>query len=298
MFFAPLTSVYISKVGLLFRMLDVQERRIAPYPSLAEDEFHAQKIFFFTNPGLWLTLWSVEFSLLAFYKRIMAGIKSYENCWWAVLCYCVISFIVVIVLHITACGPSPSFWFDQDGCGADDGRRPLISFRAGFTSDLTTDIMIMILSIGVIRNLRIPLMRKLQICTLLGLGLLVVIASIVRMIQVGTTISPKRMTSVGTWLALWSIVESSVVVIVGCGPGLYRKAKSVSSNTPSYAYNSRGYIRTSDSRKANAEKHPEELYGLTIKTEISGRSSEGSKEDLIENHGAGKITVTKSVIAD
>ncbi|EMD93605.1 hypothetical protein COCHEDRAFT_1096765, partial [Bipolaris maydis C5] len=84
------TSVYISKVGLLFRMLDVQERRIAPYPSLAEDEFHAQKIFFFTNPGLWLTLWSVEFSLLAFYKRIMAGIKSYENCWWAVLCYCVI----------------------------------------------------------------------------------------------------------------------------------------------------------------------------------------------------------------
>lgn len=133
---------------------------------------------------------------------------------------------------------------------------------------------------------------------LFGLGLLVVIASIVRVIQVGTTIGPKRTTPVGTWLALWSIVESSVAIIVGCGPGLYRKAKSVSSNTPSYAYNSRGYIKTSDSRRANAEKHSEELYGLPTKTEISGRSSEGSKEDLIENNGARKITVRKSVTVD
>lgn len=153
----------------------------------------------------------------------------------------------------------------------------------------------MILPIGVIRNLHIPIVRKMQICTLFGLGLLVVIASIIRVIQVGTTIGPKRTTPAGTWLALWSIVESSVAIIVGCGPGLYRKAKSVRSNTPSYAYNSRGYIKTSDSRRANAEKHSEELYGLPINTKISGRSSEGSKEELIENDGAGKITVTKSV---
>ncbi|EMD68273.1 hypothetical protein GGP41_001818 [Bipolaris sorokiniana] len=293
--FMTVTSVYISKAGVLFRILDVEEGRLAPYPSLAEDEFHEQKTFFFTNPGLWFTLWSVKFSLLAFYKRIMAGIKSYENCWWAVLSYCVISLVVVIVLHITACGPSPSLWFDQDGCSADDARQPLISFWAGFTADLTTDLMIMILPIGVIRNLHIPIVRKMQICTLFGLGLLVVIASIIRVIQVGTTIGPKRTTPAGTWLALWSIVESSVAIIVGCGPGLYRKAKSVRSNTPSYAYNSRGYIKTSDSRRANAEKHSEELYGLPINTKISGRSSEGSKEELIENDGAGKITVTKSV---
>lgn len=47
----------------------------------------------------------------------------------------------MIVLHITACGPSPSLWFDQDGCSADDARQPLISFWAGFTADLTTDLM-------------------------------------------------------------------------------------------------------------------------------------------------------------
>ncbi|CAN9268546.1 unnamed protein product [Alternaria alternata] len=90
MLFMAVTGVYINKTSLLFRLLAVEEGRLAPYPSVSKDGFDAQKTFFFTSPGLWLTLWSIKFSLLAFYKRIMVGVKLYLTLWWAVLGYCVL----------------------------------------------------------------------------------------------------------------------------------------------------------------------------------------------------------------
>jgi hypothetical protein len=45
------------------------------YPTISDDAFNAQKIFFSTSPGLWLTLWSIKFSLLAFYKKLMVNVK-------------------------------------------------------------------------------------------------------------------------------------------------------------------------------------------------------------------------------
>jgi hypothetical protein len=68
----------------------------------------------------------------------------------------------------------------------------------------------MLLPIGLIRNLQIPLSRKLQIGGLFALGILVIIASIIRVVQVNATTGESNTTPSLTWLALWSIIESSV----------------------------------------------------------------------------------------
>lgn len=90
LFFIAVSSVYVAKANLMFRLLAVQEGRLAPYPSMGEDALDAQKTFFFTSPGLWFTLWSVKFSLLAFYKKIMVNVSLYTKLWWVVLAYCVV----------------------------------------------------------------------------------------------------------------------------------------------------------------------------------------------------------------
>lgn len=54
------------------------------------------------------------------------------------------------------------------------------------------------------------------------------LTSILRMVQVVKTTGAGNNQPQLTWLALWSIVESSVAIIVGCGSGLYRKATSAS----------------------------------------------------------------------
>jgi hypothetical protein len=54
--FMAVTGIYINKTGLLFRLLAVQEGRMKLYPTIGDDALNAQKTFFFTSPGLWLTL--------------------------------------------------------------------------------------------------------------------------------------------------------------------------------------------------------------------------------------------------
>lgn len=46
------SGVYVAKTSVLFRLLSVQEGRLAPYPCLSEDALDVQKTFFFTSPGL------------------------------------------------------------------------------------------------------------------------------------------------------------------------------------------------------------------------------------------------------
>lgn len=90
LFFIAVSSVYVAKADLLFRLSALQEGQIAPYPRLGEDDLEAKYTFFFTNPGMWVTLWSIKFSLLAFYKKVMVNISLYTKMWWLVLAYCVV----------------------------------------------------------------------------------------------------------------------------------------------------------------------------------------------------------------
>lgn len=166
--------------------------------------------------------------------------------------------------------------------------------------DILTHPTVMLLPIGIIRNLQIPLARKIQIGGLFALGIFVIIASIVRVIQVGATTGASNTTPSLTWLALWSIIESSVAIMVGCGPGLYRKAKAVYSNTPVHAYNSRGYIKTTADRRPETKGNADDEYGFPMKTmsiDIAARVSRGdSEEELVGQEINGKIRVTRSVV--
>lgn len=95
---------------------------------------------------------------------------------------------------------------------------------------------VMLLPIGLIRNLQLPTARKLSVGALFSLGGICMLASIIRVVQVGkTTVASNNQPSL-TWLALWSMIESSVAILVGCGPGFYRKATSASNSrkTPYY----------------------------------------------------------------
>lgn len=160
--------------------------------------------------------------------------------------------------------------------------------------DVLTYSTVMLLPIGLIRNLQIPLARKIQIGSLFALGMLVIIASIIRVIQVGATTGASNTTPPLTWLALWSIIESSVAIMVGCGPGLYRKAKAVYSDTPVHAYNSRVDIKTSENRRTLTKEDANDEYGVPMKTMITVRGD--SEEDLVGNESWVQIRVTRSIV--
>jgi hypothetical protein len=126
----------------------------------------------------------------------------------------------------------------------------------------------MFLPIGLIWNLQRPMIQKVGMGILFGIGWVCIAMAIVRVVQIGSKANSSSTPS-STWLAFWAVIESAVAVIVGCGPGLYSTAKEVrttrkatyggSSGQGRYAYGSDGYRRQ---RSASMKEADTELVGL------------------------------------
>jgi len=90
-FFMTIAILYQIVAPTMFRLEALGKGEIELYPTVAEDGLFIQKIFFVVTSGLWFTLWCVKASLLALYKRLMTGVKTYIIMWWVVVG---ISFVV------------------------------------------------------------------------------------------------------------------------------------------------------------------------------------------------------------
>jgi hypothetical protein len=89
--YLTLTTLYIIVTPILFRLSAFASGAAPPYPGLKDDSYKILKIFFATTELFWFTLWSVKFSLLALYKRLLVGLNSgYVKLWWAVVVFCVL----------------------------------------------------------------------------------------------------------------------------------------------------------------------------------------------------------------
>jgi hypothetical protein len=90
-FFLTLSILYIVAAPAMFRLTRLADGQIPLYPTVLDDSLLIQKIFFVTTSGLWFCLWSVKFSLMAVYKRLMQTLPRKLRLWWAVV---VFSFVV------------------------------------------------------------------------------------------------------------------------------------------------------------------------------------------------------------
>ena len=89
-FFLAISILYIVAAHTMFKLTKVANGDLALYPTVADDGLFIQKVFFVTTSGLWFCLWSVKFSLMAVYKRLMKNLPHKIRLWWAVVIFCVL----------------------------------------------------------------------------------------------------------------------------------------------------------------------------------------------------------------
>ncbi|KAK7978419.1 hypothetical protein PG996_004468 [Apiospora saccharicola] len=87
--FMVISGFQVGRTGHLFRYIDGFSGKT--YPGWEKDGLRVTELLFFETTGLWITLWSVKFSLLSLYKTLMAQVPLYTRLWWAVVVYCTIS---------------------------------------------------------------------------------------------------------------------------------------------------------------------------------------------------------------
>ncbi|KAK8129420.1 hypothetical protein PG999_001800 [Apiospora kogelbergensis] len=146
---------------------------------------------------------------------------------------------------------------------------------------------------------------KLSLGFLFGLGGVIVIAATIRAVQIGASedAAPPPL-----WLAQWNVIESAISIIVGCGPGLYRKAKAANKTEARYTLEAGNYAQKHDGSRAGrsiksrvqrgmGNEVPLETYPVTTISASDHPRADGSKEELVRKEPEGQIMVTRSVMS-
>ncbi|KAJ8114400.1 hypothetical protein OPT61_g3714 [Boeremia exigua] len=266
-FFIVQCSLYIAIAPLSDRVLGVQEGRIPYYEGLLDDGLMLGRLY---NPALmvfWIILWSVKFSLLFLYRKLLVGLPIVcYRLWWVIVAFCIVTQIGNFVAYFMSCETVKGMF---DG-GCHDIVRQFASLWYSYAADTTTNIMSTLLSsqnvhssnhvfvviafpLHLTWNVRMPRAQKLAINALFTSGVVCIFIATLRAAQItANTIKTKAPTD-GTWLALWGMVECAIgwplcpgtvseladfnlAVIIGCCPSfaVLINAKRKSYKKPSY----------------------------------------------------------------
>lgn len=120
-------------------------------------------------------------SLICFYFRLVrdSGIEWFKHVLYASMCFVVALGIAFTCVGIWLCVPVQSYWVFPPIAGhkcLDEGSSTLIIGVFNCFADLLTTI----LPIPLVWKLQMPLRDRLGVCILLGLGLIVTIAGVLR----------------------------------------------------------------------------------------------------------------------
>ncbi|KAF2996220.1 hypothetical protein E8E13_002562 [Curvularia kusanoi] len=255
--FATMCALYISLSPYMQRLYDVANGTTPPYPELAQDSVKMTKMVFAAPCMFWMTLWSVKFSLLLLYRRLLVGLETrYTVIWWGTAGICLLTHVGNYFFYFRSCGTIPGFW--QDGCTGDSAKHAqLVSLYYSFSVDTATNLIIMALPMKLTWNLQMARSKKYAILTLFGTGFVCIFFACLRVAQVAINASKPEAAGQPldpTWLAIWGIVECSIgvltimlllvradpspAVIIGCCPAF---AVLVNSARTKITYDSQGY---------------------------------------------------------
>ncbi|KKY28246.1 hypothetical protein UCDDS831_g00429 [Diplodia seriata] len=248
--FLALTISYIVVTPPMYHLYAVSGGRADPYPAMMDDALFIIKVFFYSTMLLWVTLWAVKFSLLALYRRLMNGLRTYVVLWWILVVFCAATFVGAIISNLTSCS-SMHAWFSPGECGTPrDINAQIASLYYAFAVDILTDLLIMALPIRLIWNLQMPRAEKLAVGALFCSGFVCITMAVLRVVQIGVK-AGNNSTPSSSWLALWAEVEAATAVFIGCCPAFaafYRTAKSSSSGS------GRGYSKRKENRSGGSER--------------------------------------------
>ncbi|GAM91149.1 hypothetical protein ANO11243_091960 [Dothideomycetidae sp. 11243] len=111
-------------------------------PVILEDATKVTEFMFTMTILNWITLWSVKFSLLALYHKLMVATSRAYRYIWTITCALSFLFLIGTMLAgFFVCGPDVAKFFNPANCGSkDDSRDAAISLWIGFCCDVSTDI--------------------------------------------------------------------------------------------------------------------------------------------------------------
>ncbi|KNG81232.1 hypothetical protein ANOM_009221 [Aspergillus nomiae NRRL 13137] len=201
----------------------------------------------------WSILWCIKGSFLALFWMISDGLPKYRRVCAAISIFTFLAYVGCWIASALNCHP-PSDYFRFGKCTKPaDLRGSVISISYSTAVDIITDLMIMGLPLRILVKSKITRQQKIGLGVVFCVGFIIIAIAVVRAVQITGKAYSDQVN-----LAIWSIAESSISVIVGCLPP-FKSFISRNSSTNQYPYGSSGYAVNHYDRSATSARKKRSL---------------------------------------
>ncbi|OAL45166.1 hypothetical protein IQ07DRAFT_661946 [Pyrenochaeta sp. DS3sAY3a] len=243
--YVALWSCYIVVIPPMFRVYAVIGGEIKPYATMMQDAATMLRMITAAQMCFYTLLFAVKMSLLTLYYKLLAGVGGvYKKIWWGILAFCVLSWIGSVFSSIFTCNNLKEK-FSKGKCGGtlNENARIIFSLYFAYSVDVATDLAIMFLPIRLTWNLQMPKAQKMGVFVLFGSGFVCIAFATLRVIQLGVDGRGRTTTPEPKWMLLWTVLECSMAVIIGCSPAFAILIRNKINSTKKSSYNAQGYIK-------------------------------------------------------
>ncbi|KAH7371560.1 hypothetical protein BKA66DRAFT_423769 [Pyrenochaeta sp. MPI-SDFR-AT-0127] len=294
--------LYVIITPLFFKLEQLQKGEITGWVGMQKDIQFTSKVMWSSGMEFWTCLWFVKFSLLAFYKKLLVGMpRVYLWTWWGTIVFCIITYITCFITGPgLACDDTRKFFDEGVMCSSPkEVRRQTANLYYAYAVDTLTNLMVMFLPIRLIWNLQMARSRKIGCGLLFASGFVCILFSTIRIVQVGGDGKPQSPDP--KWLTMWTIIECSTAIIIGCCPVLASLIPKFSTSSRE-SEDGQGYVRQSANRSdgsappgSTPAKAPKSK-GIKLKSLISSKSRKTGTRNrsLFEDDNASQEELAKS----
>ncbi|KAL8644792.1 MAG: hypothetical protein Q9210_007070 [Variospora velana] len=210
-----LAIMYKYAIPPMFEVVAVAEGREAFTTALLGRAAVYLKLQFAIIVLFWSTIWTVKVSFLTFYRSLFARLPEHMRGWWLAVGFAVVTYLLCWGFQLGSCVPIPNY-FILGACETPrDIRYSNASLYVAAAGDIASDLMIMALGLRPLQKLQINRREKVALGAMFSVGFIKILFAVVRVVKIGgmsaTHVNP-------IWLALWSMIEASVAVVVACLP--------------------------------------------------------------------------------
>lgn len=218
----------------------------------------------------WSVLWAIKGVFLALFKPLLVSTSSHNmrRSWWAVTIFTIITYTTCWVAAFLTINPGSIVENDKPRCFGmfcESKRRILITYTTAV--DILTDIFMIALPVRLIWAIktRLSTSQRVALTGIFTISFLIIAVALVRGIALAEGAESRP-----AWVIIWSVMEATIAVIVGClptykalfssrtGPLLSRRSRSeiteITSITPRHSTTTLNSVRGPDDYRNGSER--------------------------------------------
>lgn len=208
----PGAGLFFSYIKTAYAIEAVLDRKASLPPYFLQTLENAATYAQIAQLLCWITIFSIKFSFLFYFRALVNRLYKMEIWWWCTLVVLVPTAAVSIAGSFIACPHTGSSYLVDCNSSPAFLRREHGILDCLVVLDIVTDFMLISIPVIVLRTASLGLRRKLSIAVVLCLSLFMIAIALVRGVSARVTGTENQQ----IWICFWVQVEAPISVIAAC----------------------------------------------------------------------------------